>query len=48
VAGHIKVAEVGEDIQETMDILIEKGLDPISEEHALIKYYLQYGGNCLR
>ncbi|KAG5249950.1 SNF2 domain-containing family protein [Salix suchowensis] len=48
VAGHIKVTDAGEDIQETMDMLIEKGLDPISEEHALIKYYLQYGGNCLR
>ncbi|KAF2322506.1 hypothetical protein GH714_017354 [Hevea brasiliensis] len=48
VAGHIKVTDAGEDIQETMDILVEKGLDPISEEYALIKYYLQYGGNCLR
>ncbi|CAK7336531.1 unnamed protein product [Dovyalis caffra] len=48
VAGHIKVTDAGEDIQETMDILVERGLDPISEEYALIKYYLQYGGNCLR
>eukprot|EP00257_Ricinus_communis_P013398 XP_015570821.1 F-box protein At3g54460 [Ricinus communis] len=48
VAGHIKVTDAGEDIQETMDDLAEKGLDPISEEYALIKYYLQYGGNCLR
>ncbi|CAN1316314.1 F-box protein At3g54460 [Linum perenne] len=48
VAGHIKVSEVGEDIQETMDVLVGEGLDPISEEYALVKYYLQYGGNCLR
>ncbi|CAI0461886.1 unnamed protein product [Linum tenue] len=48
VAGHIKVSDVGEDIQETMDLLVGRGLDPISEEYALIKYYLQYGGHCLR
>ncbi|WCJ39080.1 SNF2 domain-containing protein / helicase domain-containing protein / F-box family protein [Euphorbia peplus] len=48
VAGHIKVTEAGEDIQETMDLLVEKGLDPISEEYALIKYCLQYGSNCVR
>ncbi|CAN0917001.1 F-box protein At3g54460 [Linum grandiflorum] len=48
VAGHIKVSEVGEDIQETMDVLAGEGLDPISAEYALVKYYLQYGGNCLR
>ncbi|XP_065868181.1 F-box protein At3g54460 [Euphorbia lathyris] len=48
VAGHIKVTEAGEDIQETMDVLVEKGLDPVSEEYALIKYCLQYGSNCVR
>ncbi|XVF82193.1 hypothetical protein PTKIN_Ptkin16aG0025500 [Pterospermum kingtungense] len=48
VAGHIKVTEAGEDIQETMDILVENGLDPISEEYAFIKYNLLYGGNCQR
>ncbi|KAE8669883.1 F-box protein [Hibiscus syriacus] len=48
VAGHIKVTEAGEDIQETMDILVENGLDPLSEEYALIKYNLLYGGNCQR
>ncbi|KDP40524.1 hypothetical protein JCGZ_24523 [Jatropha curcas] len=48
VAGHIKVTDAGEDIQETMDILVAKGLDPVSENYALIKYYLQYGGNCQR
>ncbi|XP_022764767.1 F-box protein At3g54460 [Durio zibethinus] len=48
VAGHIKVTEAGEDIQETMDILIEIGLDPLSEEYAFIKYNLLYGGNCQR
>lgn len=48
VAGHIKVTEAGEDIQETMDMLVENGLDPISEEYAFIKYNLLYGGNCQR
>ncbi|KAJ0101488.1 hypothetical protein Patl1_05383 [Pistacia atlantica] len=48
VAGHIKVTDAGEDIQETMDMLVENGLDPASEEYAFIKYNLLYGGNCLR
>ncbi|KAF3434278.1 hypothetical protein FNV43_RR25381 [Rhamnella rubrinervis] len=48
VAGHIKVTDAGEDIQETMDILFENGLDPHSEEYAFIKYNLLYGGNCSR
>lgn len=48
VAGQIKVTEAGEDIQETMDILVETGLDPLSEEYAFIKYNLLYGGNCQR
>ncbi|XP_050232370.1 F-box protein At3g54460 [Mercurialis annua] len=48
VAGHVKVTDAGEDIQETMDALVEKGLDPNLQEYALIKYYLQYGGNCQR
>ncbi|KAJ8756029.1 hypothetical protein K2173_024576 [Erythroxylum novogranatense] len=48
VAGHIKVEEFGEDIQETMDVLVEKGLDADSEVYAFIKYSLQYGGNCFR
>ncbi|XAR63528.1 hypothetical protein NMG60_11023491 [Bertholletia excelsa] len=48
VAGHIKVTDAGQDIQETMDILVENGLDPISEEYAFIKYNLLYGGSCMR
>lgn len=48
VAGHIKVSDAGQDIQETMDILVQNGLDPTSIEHAFIKYNLLYGGNCLR
>lgn len=48
VAGNIKVSHVGQDIQETMDILVQNGLDPLSEEYALIKYNLSYGGNCHR
>lgn len=48
VAGHIKVTDAGEDIQETMDILVENGLDPLSVEYALIKYNLLHGGNCTR
>ncbi|KAL6562928.1 hypothetical protein OROHE_005515 [Orobanche hederae] len=48
VAGHVRVTDAGQDIQETMDILVEKGLDPMSQEHAWIKYNLSYGGNCMR
>lgn len=48
VAGHIKVTHAGEDIQETMDILVESGLDPVSEEYGFIKYNLMYGGTCMR
>lgn len=48
VAGHIKVTDAGEDIQETMDLLVENGLDPNSEEYASIKYNLLYGGHCRR
>ncbi|GFY92281.1 SNF2 domain-containing protein [Actinidia rufa] len=48
VAGHIKVTDAGQDIQETMDILVDNGLDPISEEYGFIKYNLMYGGSCMR
>lgn len=48
VAGHIKVTDAGQDIQETMDALVENGLDPMSEEYAFIKYNLLDGGNCVR
>nr|GEZ22063.1 F-box protein At3g54460 isoform X1 [Tanacetum cinerariifolium] len=48
VAGHIKVTDAGEDIQETMDILVENGLDPLSEEYAFIRYNILFGGNCMR
>ncbi|XP_068664359.1 F-box protein At3g54460-like isoform X2 [Aristolochia californica] len=48
VAGHIKVTNAGQDIQETMDILVEQGLDPASEEYVYIKYSLLNGGDCFR
>ncbi|MQL72389.1 hypothetical protein Taro_004765 [Colocasia esculenta] len=48
VAGHIKVTDAGEDIQETMDILVQQGLEPLSEEYEFIKSTLLNGGNCLR
>ncbi|KAL1564338.1 F-box protein [Salvia divinorum] len=48
VAGHVRVSDAGQDIQETMDVLVENGLDPMSQEYGLIKYYLLYGGNCVR
>lgn len=48
VAGHIKVTDAGQDIQETMDILVGNGLDPISEEYAFIKSKIQYGCCCMR
>nr|XP_043610124.1 F-box protein At3g54460 [Erigeron canadensis] len=48
VAGHIKVTDAGQDIQETMDILVENGLDPLSEEYSFIRYNILFGGNCMR
>ena len=48
VSGHIKVTDAGQDIQETMDALVETGLDPMSEEYAFIKYNLLDGGSCVR
>lgn len=48
VAGHIKVTDAGQDIQETMDILVENGLDPGSEEYGFIRFNILYGGNCMR
>ncbi|KAG9459629.1 hypothetical protein H6P81_004137 [Aristolochia fimbriata] len=48
VAGHIKVTNAGHDIQETMDILVEQGLDPASEAYIFIKYSLLNGGDCFR
>ncbi|XP_006646686.1 F-box protein At3g54460 [Oryza brachyantha] len=48
VAGHIKVAEAGQDIQETMDALMQQGLDPSSEEYQSIRYALLNGASCFR
>ncbi|KAF7841759.1 F-box protein [Senna tora] len=35
-------------IQETMDMLVESGLDPESGEYASIRYNLVFGGHCVR
>ncbi|CAJ2638828.1 unnamed protein product [Trifolium pratense] len=48
VAGHIKVTHAGEDIQETMDMLVQNGLDSTSGEYTSIKYSLVYGSRCVR
>ncbi|KAJ0978846.1 hypothetical protein J5N97_014320 [Dioscorea zingiberensis] len=48
VAGHIKVTDAGQDIQETMDILVQQGLDPHSEEYTFIKISLLNGCSCSR
>lgn len=48
VAGHIKVEEAGQDIQETMDDLMKLGLDPSSEEYQSIRYALLNGTDCIR
>ncbi|GFZ02577.1 SNF2 domain-containing protein [Actinidia rufa] len=42
------VTDAGQDIQETMDILVENCLDPISEAYGYIKYNIMYGGSCMR
>lgn len=48
VAGHIKVTHAGEDIQETMDMLVQSGLDSTSGEYSSIRYSLLFGGHCVR
>lgn len=48
VAGHIKVENAGEDIQETMEILAQQGMDPLSWDFAVIKNALLFGGTCSR
>ncbi|KAK7323306.1 hypothetical protein VNO77_26773 [Canavalia gladiata] len=48
VGGHIKVTHAGEDIQETMDMLVQSGLDATSGEYTSIRYNLLYGGHCVR
>ncbi|WOK99090.1 F-box protein [Canna indica] len=48
VAGHIKVTNAGQDIQETMDMLSHQGVDPLSEEYMFIKNSLLNGCNCYR
>lgn len=48
VAGHIKVTDAGQDIQETMDILVGQGLDPLSEEYAIIRISILDGCCCFR
>ncbi|KAF6153043.1 hypothetical protein GIB67_034765 [Kingdonia uniflora] len=48
VAGHIKVTDAGHDIQETMDILVKQGLDPVAEEYAFIRRSMLDGCSCFR
>ncbi|CAM6103765.1 unnamed protein product [Calypogeia fissa] len=48
VAGHMKFRNAGEDIQETMDMFMEQGMDPRSEEFITIKSSLIHGGACQR
>lgn len=48
VAGHIKVTEAGDDIRETMDVLVSQGLDPASEEYAFIRHSILDGCSCYR
>ncbi|KAK4483556.1 hypothetical protein RD792_010755 [Penstemon davidsonii] len=48
VAGHVRVTDAGQDIQETMDILVENGVDPTSQEYGSLKHNLLHGGNCTR
>ncbi|KAI3737929.1 hypothetical protein L2E82_27945 [Cichorium intybus] len=42
------VRDAGQDIQETMDILVEIGLDPGYEEYGFIRYNILYSGNFMR
>ncbi|KFK34687.1 hypothetical protein AALP_AA5G178200 [Arabis alpina] len=48
VAGHIKMTDAGHDIKETMDELLESGLDLSTEEYSSIENSLISGCNCKR
>ncbi|EPS66583.1 hypothetical protein M569_08193 [Genlisea aurea] len=48
VAGHVMVINAEQDIQETMEMLVDNGLDPTSQEHDCIKNSLLLGGECMR
>ncbi|EFJ11459.1 hypothetical protein SELMODRAFT_426184 [Selaginella moellendorffii] len=48
VAGHIKVRNANQDIQETMEMLVQDGMDPTSDQYGFIKGSLLLGGNCFR
>ncbi|KAL1212522.1 F-box protein [Cardamine amara subsp. amara] len=48
VAGHIKMTDAGHDIKETMDALLESGLDLSTEEYLSIQDSLISGCNCKR
>ncbi|KAJ4904822.1 F-box protein [Raphanus sativus] len=48
VAGHIKMTDAGQDIKETMDALVEGGLDDSTEEYSSIQNCLISGCNCKR
>uniref|UniRef100_A0A1J3IM21 F-box protein n=1 Tax=Noccaea caerulescens TaxID=107243 RepID=A0A1J3IM21_NOCCA len=48
VAGHIKMTDAGHDIKETMDELVESGLDLSTEEYSFIENSLIGGCNCKR
>uniref|UniRef100_A0ACD5WMQ2 Uncharacterized protein n=1 Tax=Avena sativa TaxID=4498 RepID=A0ACD5WMQ2_AVESA len=47
-ANILKDREAGQDIQETMDELMQGGLDPLSEEYQSIRYALFNGTDCVR
>ncbi|GJM91872.1 hypothetical protein PR202_ga08290 [Eleusine coracana subsp. coracana] len=40
--------QAGQDIQETMDALVQQGLDPSSEEYQFIRHALLNGASCAR
>ncbi|KAH0928565.1 hypothetical protein BRARA_D00466 [Brassica rapa] len=48
VAGHIKMTDAGQDIKETMDALVEGGLDDSTVEYSSIQNCLISGCNCKR
>ncbi|KAF2601276.1 hypothetical protein F2Q70_00026833 [Brassica cretica] len=48
VAGHIKMTDAGQDIKETMDDLVEGGLDDSTFEYSSIQNCLISGCNCKR
>ncbi|KAJ7515095.1 hypothetical protein O6H91_23G071000 [Diphasiastrum complanatum] len=48
VAGHIRMRDVGKDVQETLDILVQQGVEPCSNGYRELERALFWGSSCNR